>query len=88
MSLKDAGVEQIMSTNYREVLNPNQAKEMGRFLRLMIWAWDEATEVGVKPNVDGFIKEWRGIPTTVEEKRQRARRKQADYKKRKRAVGG
>jgi len=77
-----------MSTNYREALNPRQAKEMGRFLRLITWAWNEATEAGVNPSLDGFIKEWRGIPTTIESKRQRARIKQADYKKRKKAVGG
>lgn len=76
-----------MSVNYREVLDPRQANEMFRFLHLITWAWNEATEVGVKPNLEDFIKEWRGIPTTEEEKRKRRQRKQADYMKRKKAVG-
>ena len=45
---------------YRDVLTPEQAVEMGRFLRALSNAGRECKRVGIKPDVGVAIKAWSG----------------------------
>jgi len=67
--------------DYRTALEPAQAKEMGDFLRTLLWAADKAKEAGVKPSVDIFMRAWIGLPVSAEEKRQQNRNNQADFRR-------
>jgi len=67
--------------DYRTALEPAQAKEMGNFLRTLLWAADKAKESGVKPNVDIFMRSWIGLPVSTGEKRQQNRNQQQDYRR-------
>jgi hypothetical protein len=69
--------------DYRATLTPSQAREMGRFLHSLLWASDRAKEAGVRPNIDLFMRSWIGLPIGAEEKKNRHRQFQADYRKRK-----
>jgi len=71
------------SIDYRKALNPTQSKEMGRFLRSLLWAAEKAQDAGVKPNVDIFMRCWIGMPITDEEKRKRKRSQHAAWRERK-----
>lgn len=72
--------------DYRTALGSAQAKEMGKFLRTLLRAADKAKAVGVKPNIDIFMRAWIGLPVSAEEKRQQNRNNQVDYVKRKAGV--
>ena len=78
-------IDQVRSggVDYRTALEPAQAKEMGQFLKTLLWAADKAKEAGAKPSVDIFMRAWIGLPVSSEEKRQQNRNNQADYTRRK-----
>jgi hypothetical protein len=72
--------------DYRTALEPEQAKEMGRFLHALLWAGDKAVQAGEKPDVGCFMKCWIGKAISDEEKLQQARNYNKDYMNRKRAA--
>ena len=45
--------------NFREVLNPVQAKDMNQFLHTLLWASDKARDAGKTVNIGKCIDAWR-----------------------------
>ena len=54
--------------NYRKALTQSQADDMKQFLHALLRASDVARECGVKPDIEVFMKAWRGQPVTEEGK--------------------
>jgi len=54
--------------HYRDVLEPNQVEEMGRFLRALCIGTRECERIGVKPNISEAIRAWGNVPKTVGER--------------------
>lgn len=50
----------IKGVDYRKTLNPIQTEEMSKFLNSLLWASDNAKKMGIKPDVEQFMKVWRG----------------------------
>ena len=67
--------------NYRDVLMPTQAVEMGRFLITLAKGADLCRQAGVRPDISAAMWSWGNVPMTAGERvnahRFRAREKKA-----------
>lgn len=73
--------------NYRDVLMPSQAVEMGRFLRALSKGAKLCKQAGVKPDISAAMWSWGNVPRTAAEwiitEAFRAREKKAKIQRRK-----
>ncbi|WP_407310570.1 hypothetical protein [Desulfosporosinus sp. SB140] len=53
-------IETTTPKTYRDVLTPEQAEEMDKFLRALSWAGCKAVQAGVKPDIANFINAYAG----------------------------
>jgi hypothetical protein len=54
-------------TNYRDILTPSQAEEMGRFLFALTEGAELCKQIGVKPDIRAAMTAWGHVPQTEEE---------------------
>ena len=58
----------LTGVNYRDVLEPNQVEEMGRFLKSLCIGARECKRIGVKPDISEAMRAWGNVPKTVGER--------------------
>ena len=58
----------LTGVNYRDVLEPNQVEEMGRFLKALCIGARECERIGVKPDISEAMMAWRNVPKTAGER--------------------
>jgi len=58
----------LTGVNYRDVLEPNQVEEMGRFLKALCIGARECKRIGVKPDISEAMRAWGNVPKTVGER--------------------
>jgi hypothetical protein len=68
-----------MGKKFTKALTPTQAEEMRTFLQTLLRLGEQAKEAGTKPDIELFMKSWRGLPIGEEGKADRQRERQRLY---------
>ena len=54
--------------NYRDVLTPSQAEEMGRFFRALSKGAELCRQAGIRPDISAAMWSWGNVPMTLRER--------------------